>query len=43
MNTRDHTFPRLPGYTVVEQLSQGARTAVYRALQRDQQSVVIKV
>ncbi|MGD1928073.1 MAG: AAA family ATPase [Leptolyngbyaceae cyanobacterium] len=43
MNTRDRTFPLLPGYTVVEQLSQGARTEVYRALQRDQQSVVIKV
>ena len=43
MNTRDRTIPLLPGYRIVEPLSQGARTEVYRALNRDQQSVIIKV
>ncbi|MGD1940676.1 MAG: AAA family ATPase, partial [Leptolyngbyaceae cyanobacterium] len=43
MNTRDQTVPLIAGYTVVEQLSQGVRTDVYRAIQRDQQPVVLKV
>ncbi|MDZ7961071.1 MAG: AAA family ATPase [Aulosira sp. DedQUE10] len=36
-------FPKISGYTLVEQLYLGSRTAVYRGLQRSQQcSVVIK-
>ncbi|MGD1928264.1 MAG: AAA family ATPase [Leptolyngbyaceae cyanobacterium] len=37
-------FPTISGYTLVEQLYVGSRTAVYRAVQNaDQRSVVIKV
>lgn len=37
-------FPEIPGYTIVEQLYLGSRTAVYRAVQIAQQrSVVIKL
>lgn len=36
-------FPKIPGYTLVEQLYLGSRTAVYRGVQRSPQcSVVIK-
>lgn len=42
--TPDRPMPHLPGHTVVEQLYMGSRTAVYRAVQDDdQRSVVIKV
>ncbi|MGC1525124.1 MAG: AAA family ATPase [Phormidesmis sp.] len=36
-------FPDISGYAVTEQLYEGARTAVYRAVSEDQQPVVIKV
>ena len=37
------SFPIIPGYSIVEPLHQGTRTAVYRAIQQNtQQSVVIK-
>ncbi|NJL55061.1 AAA family ATPase [bacterium] len=39
-----HIFPAIPGYTIVEQLYLGSRTAVYRAVQTEEQRpVVIKV
>ena len=39
-----HTFPEISGYTIVEQLYLGSRTAVYRAVQHAQQRpVVMKV
>ncbi|MEZ2230938.1 AAA family ATPase [Microcoleus sp.] len=43
-STQAQTFPAIDGYTIVEQLYLGSRTAVYRALQIAQQRpVVIKV
>jgi PAS domain S-box-containing protein len=39
-----HELPQIPGYTIVETLYLGARTAVYRAIQTaQQQPVVIKL
>jgi len=39
-----NSFPEISGYTLVEQLYDGSRTTVYRALERTQQrSVAIKV
>jgi PAS domain S-box-containing protein len=39
-----HSAPHIPGYTIVEQLYLGSRTAVYRAVQTvEQRPVVIKV
>lgn len=39
-----YTVPTVPGYTFVEQISQGSRTEVYRALKEEShQPVVIKV
>jgi len=43
-NTASNSFPEISGYTLVEQLYDGSRTAVYRALEHTQQrSVAIKV
>ena len=43
-NSALHSFPHLPGYTLIEQLYQSSRTKVYRAVQHEsQQSVVIKL
>lgn len=43
-STSPQLFPEIPGYTLVEQLYIGNRTAVYRAVQTaTQQSVVIKL
>lgn len=39
-----HTFPDIAGYSIIEQLYLGSRTAVYRALEAEtQRPVVIKV
>jgi len=44
MSRQASTFPKIAGYTIVEQLYLGSRTAVYQAVQTAQQrSVVIKV
>jgi len=44
MTRPDCLFPTIPGYTLVEQLYLGSRTAVYRAVRTAQQQlVVIKV
>ena len=44
MNTDTNPGPSIPGYAIVERLSKGSRTEVYRALRREQShSVVIKV
>ena len=37
------TYPSISGYTLTEQLYEGARTAVYRGVSATQQAVVIKV
>ena len=43
-STPKNAFPTISGYTLVEQLYVGSRTAVYRAVQvADRRSVVIKV
>jgi serine/threonine protein kinase len=43
-STQPHSFPTIDGYSIVEQLYLGSRTAVYRAIQTVQQRpVVIKV
>ncbi|MBD2157643.1 ATP-binding sensor histidine kinase [Leptolyngbya sp. FACHB-16] len=43
-NLSSGSLPHIPGYTIVEQLYQGTRTTVYRAVESAQnQSVVIKV
>ncbi len=43
-STESHTWPHIPGYTIVEQIYWNFRTAVYRAVQAAQQRpVVIKV
>jgi serine/threonine protein kinase len=43
-STSPHSFLDISGYTIVEQLYLGSRTAVYRAVETDQQRpVVIKV
>ncbi|QLE43640.1 GAF domain-containing protein [Nostoc sp. C052] len=44
MTSLAQQFPKIFGYTLVEQLYLGSRTAVYRGVQRSQQcSVVIKI
>ncbi len=43
-NTSPDSFPAISGYSIVEQLYQGSRTSVYRAVQTaTQRAVVIKV
>ena len=42
--TVSNNLPQIPGYSIVEQLYTGSRTAVYRAIQvHQQQPVIIKV
>ncbi|MFK8183741.1 MAG: AAA family ATPase [Phormidesmis sp.] len=42
-NDSCQTFPSICGYTITEQLYEGSRTSVYRAVSAQQQSVVIKL
>ncbi|MEO1146610.1 MAG: EAL domain-containing protein [Cyanobacteria bacterium J06638_22] len=43
MNNATVNIPYIPGYTIIESISVGSRTNVYRALDGEQQPVVIKV